>query len=252
MMKSKNNILGIDIGGTSIKSSIVDIENGRLIADIIKVKTPKPASVDAILEIVNKLKDDFNWEGSVGCGFPGVVKNDTIVTATNLSKEWIGINLEDQLKSTFSGEIAVINDADAAAIAEMRFGSGQKWNAHNRGVVLIVTLGTGIGSALFVDGHLVPNTEFGHIIMNGVKAEKLAATIVKENEDLSWEEWGTRVNQYLNIMHNLLSPDCIIIGGGVSSSPEKFFKYIDIETELLPAKMGNDAGIIGAALALRS
>lgn len=251
MQKLKNNILGIDIGGTGIKASIVDIENGRLIQEIIKVKTPKPASIDAILEIVAKLKDDFHWEGSVGCGFPGVVKNGTILTAANLSKEWVGINLQDQLKSTFSGEIAVINDADAAAIAEMHFGSGQKWNAHNSGVVLIITLGTGIGSALFIDGHLVPNTEFGHIKMDGAEAEKLAATIVKENENLNWEEWGARVNQYLNIMYNLLSPDCIIIGGGVSSSPEKFFKYIDVETELLPAKMGNDAGIIGATLALR-
>ncbi len=161
-MNNSTKILGIDIGGTSIKTSIVDIDNGCLKGETVRIKTPRPASVSSIIEIFDKLKEKFKWEGPVGCGFPGVVKNGRIQTAANLSKKWINVNLLEHLESIFLSKITVINDADAAAIAEMQFGSGQRWNAHNRGVVLIVTLGTGIGTALFVDGHLVPNTEFGH------------------------------------------------------------------------------------------
>lgn len=250
-MKKQNQILGIDIGGTSIKAAIVEVDNGYINSEKMKIKTPNSRTINSMLDIFVDIRNNFNWEGPVGCGFPGVIKNGCIHTASNLSEKWIGINLNEQLGSIFKSNIAVINDADAAGIAEMKFGSGKKWDTHDDSTVLIITLGTGIGSALFVNSHLVYNTEFGHVIMDGVEAEDLAATVVREKENLSWREWGLRVNKFLNIMSDMLSPDCIIIGGGVSSSSSSFFKFINTPCELLSAKMGNDAGIIGAALAYK-
>jgi len=247
LANAKTKILGIDIGGTSIKVAVVDSVQGALLTQKRIIATPK--TVTAVLEAIKQLIDAFAWQGSIGCGFPGVVKNGVIHTAANLNQGWIGVDLVKDLSQLTSGAVSVINDADAAGLAEMNFGIGKARNRHGGGVVILFTLGTGIGSAMFVDGHLVPNSEFGHIEMNGIDAEKLAATVVRERENLSWQDWGRRVNQYLNYMEKIFSPDCIIIGGGVSESPEKFFPYLRLRNKVLAAQMGNDAGIIGAALA---
>jgi len=246
----KSAILGIDIGGTGIKAALVDPIQGNLISEHQKRATPAPATAESTLSVIHELIEQFRWCGSIGCGYPGVVKNGVALTAANLDPSWIGINLTDKLCECCEGDVKVINDADAAGIAEMTFGTGKSRNKRGGGVVMLFTLGTGIGSALFVDGKLVPNTEFGHIEMDGIDAEKLAATVIRERENLTWEEWGKRLNRFFQYIEKLFSPDCIIIGGGVSENPEKFFPYLDLKTELLAAKMGNDAGIIGAAMAL--
>jgi polyphosphate glucokinase len=242
-------VLGIDIGGTGIKAAPVDIQKGRLLHEPVYISTPDPPSHDSILEVLGNIVSNLNWKGSLGCGFPGVIKNGTVLTAPNLSEDWIGICFESEIRELVHNKVVVVNDADAAGIAEMEFGAGSEYKKHGGGVVLMITLGTGIGTALFVQGHLVYNTEFGHVEINGVEAEKRAATAVLDEEELNWEEWAQRVNEYLGIMNYLLSPDVFIIGGGVSENSEKFFPFLDIRARVLPAKMHNDAGIIGAALA---
>lgn len=245
-------ILGIDIGGTHLKASVADIDSGRLTGKDLFVPTPRPSTPDAMLLIIKQMISDLNWRGQVGSGFPGVIKKGTVFTAANLSKEWIGVNLENEIRKFTEGNVAVINDADAAGLAEMKFGAGIEYNRLDGGVVLMVTLGTGIGTALFADGTLVRNTEFGHIEIDGVDAETRAATVHREREGLSWEDWGGRVNKYLQTMEKLLSPDVFIIGGGVSESSEKFFPFIEVRAKMVPAQMGNHAGIVGAALATKT
>lgn len=244
-------ILGIDIGGTHIKASVVDIESGRLTGKHLFVPTPQPSTPDAMLSTIRHMISDLDWSGQIGSGFPGVIKKGTVFTAANLSKEWIGVNLENEIRKFAEGDVAVINDADAAGLAEMKFGSGVEYNKQDGGIVLMVTLGTGIGTALFVDGALVRNTEFGHIEIDGVDAETRAATVHREKEGLSWQDWGGRVNKYLQTMEKLLSPDVFIIGGGVSESSEKFFPFIDVRAKMVPAQTGNEAGIVGAAIATK-
>jgi polyphosphate glucokinase len=242
-------ILGIDIGGMHIKASVADIDSGRLTGKHLFVPTPQPSAPATMLAIIKHMISDLNWRGQIGCGFPGVIKKGTVFTAANLSKEWIGVNLENEIRKFTEGNVAVINDADAAGLAEMKFGAGVEYNRQDGGIVLMVTLGTGIGTALFVNGALVRNTEFGHVEIDGVDAETRAATVHREKEGLSWKDWGSRVNKYLQTMEKLLSPDVFIIGGGVSESSEKFFPFIEVKAKMIPAKMGNDAGIVGAAIA---
>lgn len=244
----KSAVLGIDIGGTGIKAALVDPVQGKIQSGTRKLATPQPATANSMLELIHELIEQFNWHGSIGCGYPGVVKNGIVYTAANLDPSWIEVDLAGELRQFTRGGVKVVNDADAAGIAEMAFGAGKSRNKKNGGVVMLFTLGTGIGSALFIDGRLVPNTEFGHIEMDGVDAEKIAATVVREQENLSWDAWAKRVNRYLKYMEMLFSPDCIIVGGGVSENPELFFPYLELKAEILPATMANDAGIIGAAL----
>ncbi len=244
----KSTVLGIDIGGTGIKFALVDTNDGTLVTSPQKIATPQPATVKSVLGIIENTIRELQWKGPVGCGFPGIVKHGTIRLTVNMAKDWIGYNLLNGLMKITTAPVNVANDADSAAIAEMKFGAGRERSCRGGGLVLLVTLGTGIGSALFIDGILVPNTEFGQIEMNGIKAEKRAATVIRERENLSWEEWGGRLNHYLKTMEMLLSPDCIIIGGGVSENPEKFLPYLQLDTEVIPARMQNNAGIIGAAL----
>ncbi len=250
-MTKSSAILGIDIGGTGIKAALVDSTIGILQSRAEKLATPKPATAEAMLNIMSTLIKRFDWRGPIGCGYPGVVKNGIVYTAANLDSSWIGVDLASELKNFTSASVNVLNDADAAGIAEMAFGAGKPRNRKGGGVVMLFTLGTGIGSALFVDGRLVPNTEFGHVIMDGIDAEKLAATVAREQENLSWQAWAERVNRYLKYMEMLFSPDCMIIGGGVSENPELFFPFLNLQTEILPAKMANDAGIIGAAISVQ-
>ena len=248
-MKSKSSVLGIDIGGTGIKSAPVDIDKGVLLEERYRVETPQPATPKSMLAAIDGIISHWNWKGPLGCGFPGVMKSGEVYTAANLSKKWIGVNIRDEIERISPCKAVVINDADSAGLAEMKFGAGKKYNKNDGGVVLMVTLGTGVGTALFVDGHLVRNTELGHIEINGEDAEKRTAEIHREREDLSWKKWGKRVNKYLNHIEKLLSPDLIIIGGGISKKSDKFFPYIKIRARIVPAEMLNDAGIVGAALA---
>lgn len=253
-MKVKNEkykVLGIDVGGTTIKSAFVDMHSGSLISKKIEINTPDPSTPKSLLSSIERIIKDSKWDGDIGLGFPGVIKRGIVCFVGNLNESWIGKNVERNLRKFTTGRVKVINDADAAALAEMQFGAGKKYNHSKGGVILIVTLGTGIGSAVFLNGLLLPNTEFGQIELNGKIAEDTAATIIRENENLSWKKWSKRVNKYLKYMEMILSPDLIIIGGGVSSSPEKFCPYINISTKFVTAEMGNDAGIVGAALAVQ-
>jgi polyphosphate glucokinase len=244
-------ILGIDIGGTGIKGGIVDIENGKLLSETVKIPTPDPSIPAAVFAIILEMMNRFSWKGSIGCGFPAIVKNGIPKSAANISKEWIGYNALGELKKITPHPVNIINDADAAGLAEMRFGAGKEYSSTGGGIVLMITLGTGIGSAIFVDGRLLPNTELGHIEIDGIEAEKNAATIVRERNGWTWEEWSRHVYRYLQVIEYLFSPDIIIIGGGVSESSEKFFPYLKLKARLVPARMANDAGIIGAALGVK-
>lgn len=248
-VKLKSPVLGVDIGGTGIKSAPVDVDKGVLLEERYRVDTPRPATPKKMLAAIKSIIEHWKWEGAVGCGFPGVMKDGEVYTAANLSKKWIGVNIRDEIEKFSPCSAIVINDADSAGLAEMKFGAGKKYNKRDGGVVLMVTLGTGIGTALFVDGILVRNTEFGHIEIDGKDAEKRASEIHREQEGLSWKKWGKRVDKYLLNMEKLLSPDLIVIGGGVSKKSEKFFPYLNERAKIVPAEMHNDAGIIGAALA---
>ena len=238
-------ILGIDIGGSGMKGAIVNAETGELLTDRHRVPTPNPSEPAAVARVVGEIVQHFDWKGAVGCTFPAVIRNGVVYTAANVDKSWIGTDAKQLFEAHTGCNVTVINDADAAGIAEMVFGAGRDVP----GVVIMLTLGTGIGTALFVDGHLAPNTELGHIEMNGGDAEQQAADRARKREDLSWKAWGKRLNQYFQTLEFLLSPDLFIVGGGVSRKHEKFFKYIETQTPLIPAKMRNHAGIIGGAMA---
>ena len=246
--KNGNLVLGIDIGGTGIKAALVNIETGKSVSDRVRIKTPNPATPKKVLKVIDNIIKELQWNGNIGCGFPGVIKSGVVKTAANLSKKWIGVNLSEELEQFTAGTCSVINDADAAGLAEVKFGPGKECKMCDGEVLLMITLGTGIGSALFVDGNLIPNTELGHIEVNGKDAEALGANSVREKKKLSWKKWSKKVNEYLTTLENLLSPDIIIIGGGVSKHSDKFFKYFDLQSKVKPASMGNTAGIIGAAL----
>jgi len=238
--------LGIDIGGTGIKAAPVDVETGKLLADRQKIETPRPALPDAIADVVKQLTTAFSWSGPIGITFPGVVTDGLIRTAANLDPAWIGVDAGQLFGKATANPVRVLNDADAAGVAEMTFGAG----VGQRGTVLMLTFGTGIGSALFIQGVLVPNTEFGHIEIDGHDAESRASEHAKELHDLSWGKWAGRVNDYLQHMEALISPSLIIVGGGISKQSEKWVpRLTGIRAEIVPAALLNDAGIVGAAMA---
>lgn len=238
------NILGIDIGGSGIKGTLVDLEKGTFAVERYRIDTPANAEPEHLLQLVKKIAEHYNYNGIIGCGFPGVIHHGIVLTAANLSKEWIGVNLEDEIYKTTSCKTAALNDADAAGIAEFRYGEGR--NVH--GLVLLLTIGTGIGSVLSYNGVLIPNTEFGHIQFNGDIAEKYASDAVKKQLDLKRKDWALRLNEYLCYMENLLYPDLIILGGGVSKKFEKYGHLFTTRVKVVPAKLLNNAGIIGAAI----
>jgi polyphosphate glucokinase len=236
--------LGIDIGGSGVKGAPVDVRTGELVKDRFKLSTPQPATPDAVAETVADVVRHFDWQGPVGLTVPGVVKHGVVHTAANIDRSWIGTDAAALFRTAIEQPCTVLNDADAAGIAEMRFGAGKGRD----GVVVMITLGTGIGCAVFNDGVLLPNTELGHLEMNGHDAEHQASARVREDLHLSWKKWAERVDQYLDMMDRLLWPDLIIIGGGVSRRADKFFPYLDTRAELVPAALQNEAGIVGAAL----
>jgi polyphosphate glucokinase len=239
-------ILGVDIGGTGIKVAPVDVTTGKLVAERVKVATPHPAEPDAIAAAVRELVTGFGWSGPAGIAFPGVITDGTTRTAANLDPAWIGMDARGLFGKATGLQVVMINDADAAGLAEMKFGAG----AGHQGTVLMLTLGTGIGSALFNGGVLVPNTEFGHIEIRGKDAEKRASEHAKEEHDLSWEKWAGQVDEYLQRMEALLSPGLFIIGGGISRKSDKFLPLLTgLTAPVVPAALHNDAGIVGAAMA---
>ncbi len=240
------NVFGVDIGGSGIKGAPVDLRRGDLAQPRHKVLTPHPATPDSVIDGVKEVVDNFGWSGPVGITFPGVVTDGVTRTAANVDKGWVDLNAQQVLGERLGMPVTVLNDADAAGVAEMTFGAG----ADRKGTVVLLTFGTGIGSALFLDGGLVPNTELGHLELNGHDAEKHASTKAKEDEDLSWEHWAKRVTKYLAHVEMLFSPSLFIIGGGVSRKAEKFLPLIEgIRAEIVPAQLQNNAGIVGAAMA---
>ncbi|MBO0776213.1 MAG: ROK family protein, partial [Actinobacteria bacterium] len=239
-------VLGIDIGGTGIKGAPVDVPTGTLLAERVKLPTPQPAQPDAVAEVVQSLVAAFGWTGPAGVTFPGVVIDGVTHTAANLGKSWLGRDARSLFAKATGLPVTLLNDADAAGVAEMRFGAG----AGQRGTVLMLTLGTGIGSALFTDGVLVPNTEFGHIEIRGKDAEERASERARIEHDWTWDAWARRVEEYLRHMEALLSPSLIIVGGGVSRKADKFLPSVQTaRARVTPAVLHNDAGLVGAAMA---
>ncbi len=238
------NTLGIDVGGSGIKGAIVDINAGQLVGDRIRLVTPDPSTPKAVAKVIKKLVKQFDYQGPVGVGFPGVMLHGVCYTAANIDSSWINTNVEQVFQEETGNPFYVANDADVAGLAEVRYGAAKDF----KGVVLVITLGTGIGTAIFNDGVLLPNLEFGHLKIREKDAEKRASAAVKVKKDLSWKEWAASVEEYLRIMEDLFWPDLIIVGGGISRNHAKFFPYINIRTKIVPAQLYNQAGIIGAAL----
>jgi len=242
-------ILGVDIGGSGIKGAIVDTLTGELITERHRIETPQPATPEAVAEVLRQLVVHFDWSGPIGCGFPAAIQQGVARTAANIAKSFIGTNVDQLFSEVTQCPCHNVNDADAAGIAEMQFGEG----AGQKGVVLLVTVGTGLGTALFSDGILLPNTELGHIYLdNGLEAEAYASDAARKLEDLGWKAWGKRFNAYLTQMEKLFWPDLIILGGGASKKFDKFQAHLTLEAPIKPAAFLNQAGIVGAAVYART
>jgi polyphosphate glucokinase len=240
-------ILGIDVGGSGIKGAPVDTETGQLVAERVRIKTPKNAEPEPMAQIVKQIAGFFNWNGPIGIGFPAPIKGGVAMMAANVSPKWIGLNADDLFTQVTGCDCTMINDADAAGLAEIKFGAGRG----QPGTVIMVTLGTGIGSAIFYQGILLPNTEFGHAQLNGMDAEQYASDAARQREDLSWKKYAKRLDLYLKMMERLFWPNLFIVGGGISKESEKYLPLLTLDTPIVPAQLRNQAGIIGAALAAR-
>jgi polyphosphate glucokinase len=237
-------ILGIDIGGSGVKGAPVDTERGELTEERHRVPTPQPSDVTSVVDAVAEVAEKFGAAERIGVTFPGVVVDGVTRTAANVDKSWVDAPAAELFSARLGRPVSVLNDADAAGVAEVAFGAGRG----QRGLTIMLTFGTGIGSALFLDGKLVPNTEFGHLELNGHDAEDRASDRAREQDDLSWEKWAERVQSYLRHVEMLLQPNLFIIGGGVSKKAEKFLPLIKVRTPITPAILLNNAGIIGAAV----
>jgi len=240
-------VLGVDVGGSGIKGALVDIESGELTTDRQRLPTPQPAVPKAVVKTIRKLGKRFDWSGPVGVGFPAVVLDGTVLSAANVDDAWIGYPGQQAIAYALGSPVTLLNDADAAGYAEMRFGAGRD----QKGLVMILTLGTGIGSALFMNGRLVPNCELGHIYLPGQKqdAEEYASDRIRSSKDLEWKTWAKRLDVYLHHLEGLFSPNLFILGGGVSKKHQKFVPYLTLRTKVVPALLRNEAGIVGAAMA---
>jgi polyphosphate glucokinase len=243
---AKKIAIGIDIGGTGIKGALVDVKNGEMIGERVRIETPQGGSTDDIIATVKSLVKslpDSPTDTPIGICFPAVVQHGVTRTAANISKKWIGFDADKAFTKALGREVHLVNDADAAGLAEMRFGAGRA----ERGLVIMTTLGTGIGTALFYDQTLIPNAELGHLEIDGVDYETMAAFSAKERDDLTWAQWAKRLQKYYSTLQRLFSPDMIIVGGGVSKQHDEFLPLLDIDCEIVPAEMRNNAGILGAA-----
>jgi polyphosphate glucokinase len=236
---------GVDIGGSGIKGCIVDLRSGSLDDERVRHATPQPATPAAVAKLVATITGEFGWHGPMGVTLPAVLKRGIALTAAHLDQSWKGLDANKLFSEYCRVPVVVLNDADAAGLAEMRFGAGRDQD----GVVVLLTFGTGIGSALFVDGELVPNTELGHLPVDGVEAESRAAAAARDDEALSWSAWAARVSRYLQVLENLIWPDLIIAGGGVSKKADKWLPLVECRTPVVAAALRNDAGIVGAAAA---
>ena len=245
--ESAMEVLGIDIGGSGVKGAPVDSLTGTLTRERLRIPTPQPATPKAIATVVKDIVEHFGWKGNVGCGFPAIVQNGVVKRAANISPKWINKNAEQLFNEKAGCTTVVKNDADAAALAEMHFGAGKDQN----GLTLLITVGTGLGTALFYDGKLIPNMEFGHVLLKNKIAEHYTSDAVRKKNDLSWPEWSTRFNTYLEHLERLLSPELFIIGGGASKKFNKIQPHLKVQTPVKPATLLNNAGIIGAAMAAK-
>lgn len=240
-------VLGIDIGGSGIKGAPVDTLTGTLVTERFRIPTPEPSEPEAVAGVIQQIATHFTWEGPIGCTFPAIVKSGVMWSAANVDERWIGTNGKQLFEQATHLPVMVMNDADAAGLAEMEFGAGR---GHD-GVVIMLTFGTGIGSALFVNRILVPNTELGHLEVRGKDAEHRASDRIRQEKELSWEKWAERVNEFLARVEFLFSPDLFIVGGGVSKKHERFLPLLETRAQVVPAQLLNDAGIVGAAMAAR-
>jgi polyphosphate glucokinase len=238
---------GIDIGGTGIKAAIVDTSTGELVTSRVRILTPQPATPDAVAAVVAKVVSDAGWTGAVGATFPAIIQHGVARSAANVDKSWIGTDVDACFTKACPGtaEVFVLNDADAAGIAEARFGAAKGVS----GVVIMLTFGTGIGSALLLDGVLVPNTELGHLEIGGHDAESRAAASVREKKKMSYSAWAERVDKYMGRVEALFTPDLFVVGGGVSKDADKWVPHLHLRAPVKPAQLLNDAGIVGAAIA---
>jgi len=244
-MNSVSQGLGIDIGGSGIKGAPVNLDTGVLLAKRVRIETPRPATPDAVAGVVKQVLDRFDWRDCVGCTFPAVVQRGITMTAANVDDAWIGLDADALLETVTGRPVHLLNDADAAGVAEMHYGAGRGQS----GVVIMLTLGTGIGSAIFNQGVLMPNTEFGHLEIRREIAERRASDRSRKQSNLSWVEWAARLEEYLRRMEDLFWPDLFILGGGVSKHHQHFLPLIRTRTPLVPAALRNEAGIVGAARA---
>ena len=237
---------GVDVGGSGVKGGIVDLDTGLLGGDRYKVLTPQPSTPAAIAKTVAEVVKHFDWNGPLGGTYPGVVVNGVVQTAANVDKSWIGTDADDVISAAVGGQtVTVLNDADAAGLAEEHYGAGRD----KSGVIVLLTFGTGIGSAVIHNGVLLPNTEFGHLEVHGKEAEHRAASSVKERKDWSYERWSEEVTKVLVTIENALWPDLFIAGGGISRKSDKWIPLLKNRTPVVPAKLLNEAGIVGAAMA---
>jgi polyphosphate glucokinase len=242
-MKLKK-ILGIDIGGSGVKGAIVNTKKGELLTERFRIPTPQPSTPEAVAEVIKKIVEHFDWKGPVGVGFPGVIQQGIARTAANVDNSWINRDLNQLFSKTTGCKVHVVNDADAAGMAEMKFGAGKG----QKGTVMLITVGTGLGTVIFTDGRLVPNLELGHIILHGADAELYATDAARKKNELDWDTWASRLNEYLLRIEELVWPDRIIIGGGVSKKEDKIFPHLTTKATVVPATLKNEAGIVGAAM----
>jgi polyphosphate glucokinase len=238
-------ILGIDIGGSGIKGAIVDVAKGTFLSERVRLPTPPPARPEQIDRVVMTLAQQFGWHGSIGCTFPAIIKHGMAYSAANVDASWIGINVQTLFAASTDCQVTVLNDADAAGVAELSFGAARG----QTGTVLMLTFGTGIGSALLVDGRLIPNTELGHLIIHTDTAEALASDRTRKRQRLSWKRWAGRLQALFTHLERLFAPDLFVVGGGVSKDEQRFLPLLNVRTPIVPAMLRNRAGIIGAALA---
>lgn len=237
-------ILGIDVGGSGIKGAIVNIKRGELVTERLRLITPTPPTPELIADAIIELVKKFRWKGKIGIGFPAVIKEGIVYTAANIDKSFIGLNYKNILEKKTNCKVLLINDADAAGVAEVKYGAG----IHVMGTVIMITIGTGIGTALFNNSKLIANTELGHIFLpNQYEAEQYASDATRQNLNLTWDEWASRFNEFLIYIENLFWPNLFIMGGGVSKHKDKFFSVLTTRTPIVTAKLLNNAGIIGAA-----
>jgi len=239
-------VVAFDVGGSFVKAGLVAVRSGMVLGDVRRRPTPAGAAPEAVLELLVTMAGELSTAGPIGLAFPVVAKNGVAWTAANIDKRWIGMNVQAHLQARLQRPVAFLNDADAAGVAEMTLGAGRH---RGQGTVMVLTLGTGIGSALFVDGRLLPNTEFGHLEVGGREAEHRAAARVRTDRGLDWVEWACEVNVVLDAYHALLWPDLFIVGGGVTENWEHFGPLLNSRAEIVRAAFGNDAGLVGAAMA---